>query len=233
MRLNMLLSAVLIAGFAAEAEAHYLWIETSPEKGSARIYYGEYEEGVREQAGGKLDEVTALKVSTENGEAAPEVRREKDHFVLPLGAEPADYIQIEETGREVKDWRQYDIGVVKPMYYASALANPSAAPLKEPGEKTALAVYPVALGPKSKLRVYFMGKPLAGAKLKIHAPNLWSRELKTDESGTAEIELPWPGRYVFEAVQKEAKPGSFGGVAYEAIRHRATFSWDFESGPGS
>ncbi len=46
----------LLAAFtlAPLANAHYLWIE--PDKaGSAKLYFGEYQEGLREKAGGRLD----------------------------------------------------------------------------------------------------------------------------------------------------------------------------------
>lgn len=212
---------------ASQAFAHYLWIESAAGKKDAKIFYGEYEEGVRETAGGKLDEVTDLRVQIP-GSAMKDFTPEKkqDHFGVPVPDDASGWLQIEELDREVKDWAVYDIGVVKPAYYASALVNGRPGVLPEvPEDKTRLAVYPLELGPKVKLQVFFEGAPLGGAKVKIHAPNLWSRELKADDSGIAVIDLPWPGQYVFEVIHKEKVSGEFKGAAYEAVRHRATFTW--------
>lgn len=216
---------------ATPASAHYLWIESAGEQESGqtevKIFYGEYEEGVRESAGGKLDEVTDIRLLLPgNEEAAAEPQKAGDHFKAELPGDTSGFLQLEELGREVIDWTEYDIGVVKPNYYASAVLDGGKEALPAvPENKTRLAVYPLELGTKVKLQVFFEGQPFHGAKVKAHAPNLWSRELKTDDSGTVEIDLPWPGQYVFEVIYKEKVPGEFKGKPYEAIRNRATFTW--------
>jgi hypothetical protein len=71
---------------------------------------------------------------------------------------------------------------------------------------------------------------LPNAKVNIHAPNTWSKELKTDESGVIRFKTPWPGQYVAEVIHLEKSPGEFGSAPYEAIRHRATFTWNVNEG---
>lgn len=235
---KLLALTVLLAGvFYGEARAHYLWIEVPQEQASqenkaVQLYYGEYEEGVREVAGGRLDEVTPFRIWVQESDSRRpiEMAKQADHFEGQTAA-PAEtlFLQAQELGRPVQDWARYGIGVVKPLYYTSAVlpapGDEDAAVPAIPGQKTRLAVYPLSLGETSRLQVFYEGKPLANAKVKVHAPNQWSKEWGADENGIAEVTLPWPGRYVFEVIYKEEVPGEYQGVPYEAVRHRATFSW--------
>ena len=226
---------------ARPAGAHYLWIETSSK---VEIYYGEYEESLREKSGGRLDEVGAVQAWVAvPGNARKGITYEKrdnrleimNPETLPAGT---SLIQVQELDRPVQDWRKHNIGIVKPNFYASALSlrekEGSGDPLllQEPEIKTVLGMYPVSLGGEIVLKVYFKNNALAGAKVNVHAPNGWTKEWKTGEDGTIRFQPPWNGQYVIEVIQLEKAPGEFQGVAYEAIRHRATFTWTVENAGG-
>lgn len=214
--------AVLISTPAARA--HYLWIE-SDTNAEARVYYGEFNEGLRETAGGRLDERGTLQgwVRTAESRRALELEKKPDHFAATLKAADG-WVLVEDLDGGVKDWSMHDIGIVKPMYYARAAIGNRQTGTAKPA--MALDIVPAAdeYGPQS-LRVFFKSKPLPKAKLNVHAPNHWSRELKADEHGVLTIETPWTGRYVLEVIYKERTPGTYRDEPYQAIRHRATYSF--------
>jgi hypothetical protein len=219
-----LLKAALFSllSLPALARAHYLWIESATAT-EARVYFGEFNEGVREKAGGRLDERAALELWLERPGQPKQplsVSKRADHFSTPL-ADAAGWLLAADLTSEVKDYRKSDLGIVKPMFYArAAVANrPSAArPVLE------LDLIP-APGQAGTVQVFFQGKPLAGAKVFVYAPNLWMQELKSDEQGKLTPVTPWPGRYVLDVTHKQASPGEFRGQRYEAVRHRMTFSF--------
>jgi hypothetical protein len=206
----------------ALARAHYVWIE-SETAAEARVYFGEINEGVREKSGGRLDERAALQLWLERPGQPKEplsVSKRADHFATSL-TDASGWLLASDLTSEVKDYRKHDLGIVKPMFYArAAVANrPSAA-----RPVLALDLIP-APGRPGTVQVFFQGKPLAGAKVFVYAPNLWMQELKSDEQGRLTPATPWPGRYVLDVTHKQADPGEFHGQRYEAVRHRMTFSF--------
>jgi hypothetical protein len=215
------LIALTLCLTAASASAHYLWIEHDGASPTAKIYFGEYGEGVKEKAGGKLDAFTALKVwgfkpGAKAAKTLP-VKKMDDHFLvskIPAGAA----IFAQDVERDVVDYTKHGIGVVKPAFYARAAADPSIAPAQT------LDVLPVA-GSSATFRVTFKNAPLANATVSVTAPNLWMREHKTTSEGLVMVEMPWPGQYVLDVVHKEVGPGEFKGKPYEAVRHRATYTF--------
>jgi hypothetical protein len=207
----------------AIAQAHYVWIESENTR-EARIYFGEFNEGVREKAGGRLEERAALEAWLERAQPGREplrLTRRSDHFSAPL-ARGAGWLLARDLTSEVKDYRASDIGIVKPMFYArAAVANQAPTPLRP---SLQLDILPAA-GDARAFQVYFAGQPLSKAKVFVYAPNLWMQELTTDEQGRLVPKTPWPGRYVLDVVYKEARPGDFEGKHYDAVRHRMTYSF--------
>ncbi len=232
MKKIFLIAAAFLMAAPGNAKAHYLWFETpegAGETAEVRVYYGEYEEGAREEAGARLDEVTPVEVRVLDGrgQGPQALEKQQDHFSFSVARPEAPvWLQLTETARPVQDWAKYDIGVVKPEYYGSAIlgdvANGELPAVPE--EKTMLAVYPLSLGEAPVFQVFFRGEPLAKAKVLVHAPNEWTKEWRTNENGEAQVRFPWPGLYVVEVIHKEPAAGEFEGTAYEAVRHRATFS---------
>lgn len=203
------------------AQAHYLWIE-SPTADEARVYFGEFNEGVREKAGGRLDERDAREgwlIKPDGTREALSFTKKEDHFAVHPPAKNG-WLLVQDLTNEVKDWTSSDIGIVKPMFYARAAV---AGKLEAAEPTLALDLIPDAKD-AHVLRVFFQKKPLAKAKVMVHAPNQWSQELQANDAGEVTIATPWPGRYVIEVIHKEREEGTFAGQAYEAVRHRVTFS---------
>ena len=218
--IRKLLSLLALASLPLVAQAHYLWIE-SEDTSAARIYFGEFNEGVREKAGGRLDERDALKGHLMRADKATEALRfvkRDDHFASKV--EGAGWLLVQDLASEVKDWSKSDIGIVKPMFYARAAV---AGKLTPPQPSLTLDIVPDAAKPR-ELRIFFKQQPLSKAKVIVYAPNLWMQELQSNDSGEVTIATPWPGRYVIDVIHKEREPGEFQGQKYEAVRHRVTFS---------
>lgn len=214
--------AVLFAAFFSwPASAHYLWIDAAPDGLSARIFFGEYQEDVREISGGRLDEMVRHEtfVIPVTGDKQPvETTIAKDHFVISTSSRVRGFL-TQKLDSEVKDWRKSGIGIVKPMFYARAWIPGTELPKPE----LKLDITPADPSGKS-IRVSFNGQSLNHAKVNVHAPNLWSRELETDNEGLLTIPTPWPGSYVIEVIHLEKVPGSYQDVSYEDVRHRATLT---------
>lgn len=219
--MKKLLSLFVLLHTLPSLQAHYLWIESeAPTEG--RVYFGEFNENLREKAGGKLDERETLQgsLSIPNHPESPlRLSKKEDHFLANFD-EAEGWLLVQDLKGEVKDWSRHGIGIVKPMFYArSAIDNQ----MEKIQTQMPLDILP---DPNDihRLLVVFKKKPLAKAKISVYAPNLWMQELQTDDTGHVKISTPWGGRYVVEIIHKEPRTGKFQGKAYEAIRHRATFS---------
>ncbi len=216
------------AGLAlvAPVKAHYLWLQQNKLVG--HLYFGEYEEGLRERFPGRLDEMPnpELRVIDHGGTPVPvPAKREADGFSFALPAAAA-VVLATETGYLVKDWSRYHIGIVKPMFYAR-LVGAQARTISF-AETLPLDIVPT--GKSGEFRVLFERIPLAEAEVRIIAPNAWVREVKTDKEGNLRVSLPWRGQYILHAVHIEKRPGTFNGAQYEAIRHRTTTSVTIHTG---
>ncbi len=206
------LLAAVLALSAMPVQAHYLWLE--PVGNEAHLCLGEYENVLREKAGGRLDTITAPEARSSANQPVA-LQRKDDHFVLQ--AKPGQPLSAQELTMKVKDLRKHNIGIVKPMYYTRFAAAEA-----EEASGLDLDIQPLGMG---KLRVSLHGKPLADAKLMLYAPNQWLREYETDTAGEVVVHTPWSGLYVAEVAYVEAAKGEFEGDAYEGVRHVSTLSF--------
>lgn len=210
--------ALALSGMALgfPAGAHYLWLQHDGKAG--HLYFGEYEESVRERSPGRLDEMPGPVLQTigRDGSVEPlSATREASGFTFGMPRQGATVLAT-ESHYAVKDWTRHHIGVVKPMFYARLIGNP-----KESGGKT----LPLDIQPTAKpqeFRITFRDAPLPGVDVRVIARNGWAREATSDRNGLVRFSLPWQGQYILHAVHLEQSAGTFEGKAYEAIRHRTT-----------
>lgn len=195
---------------ASTANAHYLWIE-QPAKGNAIIHFGEFNEGVIEHSPGRMDEMPSIDAFA--GKTPLKVSKQAKQFLLSART-GTTAITAQELDYAVKDWRASGIGLAKPMYYARFGA--ATAPTLD------LDILPAADGKTAQVFLY--GKPLAAAAFSIHAPNGWSQSGKADKDGKITLSQPWRGQYLVEVIAPEKAPGTYNGVAYDVVRHRATLT---------
>ncbi|HMY11504.1 MAG TPA: DUF4198 domain-containing protein [Turneriella sp.] len=218
--LTLLAAALLLPGILS---AHYIWIER--EGGTARVYYGEIQDGERETSPGKLDKITGLRVYTADKKGQnKEVKNTKTAEFFVAEAGKAEFVLADSLDVPVADMKKYNWGMVKPMYYARHGAQSANAEVR-PAQT--LDIVPVA-GGQNVFQVFFNGKPLKGEKLMVYAPNTWAKEYKTDAEGKVKLETPWAGQYVLEVIHTDKTPGKFEGKDYESVRHRATYTFKKE-----
>jgi len=225
--LKALVLSLVVSVAPSVAQAHYLWLEQ--DKSGGHLYFGEYEELLRERSPGRLDEMPGpeIRVKTTMGEArAVQPRREAGGFALAGLPRGGDVIAT-ETGYEVKDWTKSGLGIVKPMFYARLIGSvPTSA-----AEAMTLDILPT--GKAGEFQVVFRGAPLTGIDVRIIAANAWTREASADKDGKVHFDLPWRGQYILHVVKLEKATGEFKGVAYEAVRHRATATFNVSRGPAT
>lgn len=209
------IAALLVA--AGTARAHYIWIE-APKSGPV-LYFGEYDEKRHERSPGRLDDIRAPRAWNLEKGARRELRVERGGEGFKLFGARGRSIIVEESAHAVRDWTQFGVGIVKPVFYARYAAG--AGPL-EP--TMTLDIIPAKDGVQA-LAVHFRGQPLGKTKLEIYAPNGWKQELRTGDNGIVSLRLPWRGQYVVEVTHLEKAPGEYEGAKYEAVRHRATLSF--------
>ncbi len=220
---SVLKSLLLVAiTFAGSAQAHYLWIERTGD--IATLHFGEYEEGAMERSPGRLDEIrnpsaAAVMAGTEK---AVTLNKGNDGFGF-AAKNKSDALVARETSMAVRDGSKQGIGLVKPMFYARNAASFAATP-------AVLSLDVTPNGKPGQFNIWFDGKPLAKATVKIIAPNGWSQEDKSGEDGSLTLAMPWRGQYIIHVIHKEDKAGEFEGAHFDAIRHRTTLTIEQTAG---
>jgi len=205
---------------ALPARAHYLWIEPTPS--GLVLRFGEYQENLRESAATRLGEIPGPRAQLEaaTGWAPAPLERADDGFAFGTPGAAATAVESEVA---VRDLTKNGLGVVKPMFYARLAASSA-----RPQPSLTLDFVPIAAG---RVRLTLHGQPLANASVSLYDPERVVTTLTSDAAGEIAIAPDKPGLYVLDAVHVEAKPGSFGGVSYEAVRHRATLTLPGTSTP--
>jgi uncharacterized protein DUF4198 len=210
MRSRFFLAALLSFGLSGVAGAHTIWIER--EGDGARIYFGEFDENLREASPGLLDRLKP-EAKVAGSDKALKVDKTAGFFAVagPVGKDDsivAENVAVAE--------RRGD----KPTKVLNRLGARTVTDFKELPAVNTLDIVPA--GKPGQFKVFYQGKPLAKAKAELIAESGWKRELKTDEQGTFEATLPWRGGYVIEVQHTDATPGKRGEEAYDSVRCAST-----------
>lgn len=218
--LKGLLATVCALAGLQSASAHYLWIERQGQE--ATVYFGEFEESARERSPGRLDEMPSPQAQVLSASGAKHVALQKrSHgFAFSSAGGGQQALIVEEGAVGVKDWTAAGIGIVKPFFYArhQSLNGADAAP------SPLLTLDIVPTRDEGVFQVFFRGKPLPKADVKIVAPNTWAQEGKTAADGLVRLPMPWKGQYILQVVHLEKGSDTYEGKAYQAKRHRATLT---------
>ena len=203
-------AALVSFGLVGSAAAHSIWVER--EGDGARIYFGEFDENLREASPGLLDRLKP-EAKVAGGDKALKVDKTAGFFAVagPVGKDDsivAENVAVTE--------RRGD----KPTKVLNRLGARSVADFKELPAVNTLDIVPA--GKPGQFKVFYQGKPLAKAKAELIAESGWKREFKTDEQGLFEATLPWRGGYVIEVQHIDATPGKLGEEAYDSVRCAST-----------
>lgn len=197
-------------GLVGSAAAHSIWVER--EGDGARIYFGEFEENLREGSPGLLDRLKP-EAKVAGSDKALKVDKQAGFFAVAGPLAKDDSIVAENVA--VTE-RRGD----KPTKVLNRLGARTVTDSKELPAVSTLDIVPA--GKPGLFKVFYQGKPLAKAKAELIAESGWKREFKTDEQGLFEATLPWRGGYVIEVAHTDATPGKLGEEAYDSVRCAST-----------
>ncbi len=223
------------------SEAHYMWIETAatgkPGKAQAvNVYFGEYTYGVVEKTAGDafqaVKEFTLWAVAPSGKKTQLSTTRTPTHYTASFTpTEKGTYtLFMNNDNIDVIDYTQYDFGIFKTHYHATArvVVGKEIKPSSTTNDAGLSIQYVHAALPEqqkeTKLRITYKGQPLAEAELDLYQADLWSKKLETDAEGYVSFTLPWEGKYILEVTRKEEVPGTYKGQDYEFVWHCATYS---------
>jgi hypothetical protein len=203
-------AAFLSFGFIGSAAAHTIWVER--EGDGARLYFGEFDENLREGSPGLLDRLKP-EAKVAGSDKALKLEKQATFFAVAGPLAKDDSVVAETVS-------VYERRGEKPGKSLSRLGARTVADFKEQAPVNTLDIVPA--GKPGLFKVFYQGKPLAKAKAELIAESGWKREFKTDEQGAFEAELPWRGGYVIEVQHTDATPGKLGEEAYDTVRCAST-----------
>lgn len=224
---NIPLLAALFVSSVSSAQAHQVWLENVG--GQARLYFGEFNENLREASPGALDKFLNIPELTQQSTSATqqlEGRLGADSFRFATKADAqslfatTQYPLIDRSKRELPA-----------MLYAPAarwVANPS-----KSIEPHAQALDLVPTGEVGRFKVTYKGLPLPKVTVQMAAPSGWTREERTAEDGTVGFELPWKGQYVAEVKHTDKTGGEAQGQKYGEASLVTTLSFVQKKGVAS
>lgn len=203
------LGIVALLAVSAGAQAHYLWVERES-NGTARGYYGEWQNSLVEKSGANLERIANPKAFQSDAAKTLAVSRAADHIAI-TGVQGKGDVRF-------TDMLYAEPRKVRSFYYAKGGRQDTSAVFD-------LEFVPVAPG-SNQFTLMFKGAPLPKAAISVYGPPKWQRELDTDEQGHVTIETPWAGRYILEAIHAEERKNP----ADEQHRHVATVSFTVDRG---
>lgn len=221
-------SCILLAGWlqASTVEAHFVWIQADPAESEwlIRAGFGEFDgwdpdlidrirtTEFRKRTAGK---VTPLKVTVDSDADEYRARTdlatgdgllaECDFGVVQLGGGPPVWLRYTAKHR-VGDFASWKPDEATPGARIEVLAT---------------VVDPASL----RLKVPYLGKPLADAKIKATTPSGARAELTTDAGGQAVWTLSETGLHGCYVGTTTPQSGTRDGRNYEAQKDYATFSF--------
>lgn len=226
--MRFVIAAFLWAAFSlmalvGTASAHALWIEHEGE--TYQLYFGEFGDNLREGSPGLLDRFEPLpgaKALGGSGDTALKVEKKATSF--QLGGAPAGTGSVVAEQARVTERKQGD-------KITRTLGRLSARYVDDFAErKPLIALDIVPTGKPGAFKVFYDGKPLPKAKVEVVADFGWARELKTDDSGAFDVDLPWKGTYMVEVTAMDSTPGTHGNEAYDSMRFVTTLTFKVPKG---
>ena len=216
--------ATFVLASLGTAQAHQVWLENNG--GQAQLFFGEFNDNLRETSPGALDKFLAtptLAQQTASGTQQLSGQRNATGFSYNAASQAqtlfasAAYPLIDRSKRNERAllWVPAARWVATPAQAVAANAQ-------------ALDLVPT--GTPGQLMVSFNGMALPKTKVQIVAPSGWSREAQSDEQGRVNFALPWKGLYVAEVHHSHKQGGEAQGKSYGEASYVTTLSFSVEDG---
>ncbi|HEY4253353.1 MAG TPA: DUF4198 domain-containing protein [Roseomonas sp.] len=204
--------------FAAQAQAHQVWLERDGQV--VRAYFGEPAENRRERTGALLDRISGPRAFAADPQAALPIERRTDHLEIAAPAGSADIRLVEQS--LAPSARPNSADRVKTVMLAREGRSETRAAMD-------LELVPVAAG-GNEFVLMLRGQPLPRAEVTVVGPPRWERRIRTNPQGHVTFETPWAGRYVAEVIHTEEQAGGTGDGAYTRLRLVSTLSFAVQDG---
>lgn len=229
--------------------AHNIWIEVKPsgelnQTQKIVVHYGEYSYGHYEKTNDGFKEVEDFRLWLIRPDGSKKElileKKTKSYVSEFIPQSPGLYsIILKSNKAEVVDWREYDLGILKPNFYATAatVIGSNKAQKIENHNQELENINPLVIhsmnkvenslldtGDELMLRVSYKGKPLKEHELVVGISDQWTKTVYTNNKGVARIRLPWAQQYVAEVVYTEENPGTFNEKDFEKVRHTASYT---------
>lgn len=221
--MRIVIAALLWLSLAGAASAHALWLE--PDAGGYQLYFGEFGDNLREGSPGLLDRfepLPAAKAFGASGDTALKVEKKPTSFQFTGAPDSTGSVVAEQarvTERKQNDKVTRTLGRYSARYVTDFSERKPLIPLDI-----------VPTGKPGSFKVFYDGKPLPKAKAEVVTEFGWTKELKTDEAGAIDVELPWKGAYAVEVSLVDNTPGTHGTAPYEGMRLVTTLTFKVPEG---
>lgn len=217
-----LISALVFAG---SAQAHQVWLEQDAK--TARLYFGEFGENLRETSPGLLDKFVkpTATLSNAKGEQPLTLTKAGKSFQLSARAGKNESLYAEEATYPVIEQKEGDKVKSRLIWTPAARLVTSSAAV-EP--KLTLDIVPT--GKAGEFKVTYKGQPLPKTAVTIITQSGWGKEAHADEQGLVHFDTPWQGTYVLEAKHTDKTAGERAGQAYDTASYVTTLSLSQSTG---
>lgn len=219
-----------------QAFSHYLWIETEQhgklnQQQTIKVKYGEFAYGETEQVNNeaflKVKNFELWLISPDGSKQELKAHANGDHYQAAFTpTKVGEYlIYLDNKVMDVVDSSQYNFGIYKPQYHATAkisIGNSNVNSFQTNADGLEIVELDKN-GQQITLKVLFKNKPLSKNKVVFFFKDGWNKEAETNESGEITLNLPWSTSYTVEVTYIDKSPGTFNQVPYEFIWNCATY----------
>ena len=239
MKKYILLLVLLFTSF--NTFAHFMWVESNPvgkvnKKQEVKVFFGEYTYGLQEkvagEAFGKMKNFDVWVIAPDGKKTALTVQPGADFYTgyFTPATNGTYTIALNNNKIDVVDYTQYNFGIFKTHYHATAKvqvgeAVTNSAAINTDGLTVVDASKKVsAQNGETVLTILYKGQLVKETEVTVFIADQWSKKLTTDATGNVKFTLPWATKYVVEVTKKEEVPGNYNGKDYQFIYHCATYT---------
>lgn len=207
--------ALLMPLTIGAAQAHHAWLEQSAmgAGATAKFYFGEFGENLREASPGYLDRFVrpvAFKIGANGAIPAP-ITKTADGFSIAAAAGAGEALVAEESAYPISERKEGD-KTIRNLYHPAARLAGDIGQRHEARLTLDLVPTGQAGADSVELQVIFKGKPLPKVKVGVITPSGWMQEQRSGDDGKLRVTLPWQGTYVLEVGYADNNPGERVGA---------------------
>lgn len=206
-----LFATALLAGTAASASAHEIWIER--DGATARVHVGD--------AAGQRDtgeDIAKLIATSRLYETHPDrpfpMTAQSDHLAADVGAAGDLRFYNDQVWQP---WKTEDGSYQAAIFQAKAGRDSTQA-------VHAFELVPVASGSDS-FTLIFKGQPLADAGITVINSDLWEKSFRSDGEGRFTVPVAAKGRYILVARHTAPAEVEIAGTRFASLQHIASLSF--------